>query len=202
MLIAAYITVLYKANIETNISTQYYALGEVNKARLEAGLSPLKLDATTVKQEALSSANEYRKLLKDKGGSYVVVQKGVTEELVFKDWLNGLKSNTTDEIIRIFNTATQEGWNPSKLKNELSKIEGLTKNKRASVAAFTETRVAEHQARMHIWKRGEVRLVQRHITGSNSCHVCQDMDGQIYEIDDAPPLSHPACKCVYSIYSF
>jgi hypothetical protein len=202
LLIAAYITVLYKANIETNISTQYYALGEVNKARLEAGLSPLKLDATTVKQEALSSANEYRKLLKDKGGSYVVVQKGVTEELVFKDWLNGLKSNTKDEIVRIFDKATLEGWNPAKLKNELSKIEELIKNKRASAAAFTETRVAEHQTRMHIWKRGEVRLVQRHVTGLNSCHICQDMDGEIYEIDDAPPLSHFSCKCIYSIFSF
>ena len=101
---------LYRANIETRISTQYYALDEVNRARVKAGLSPLKLDATTVKQEALSSANGYRKLLQERGGSYVVVQEGGTEKLVFKEWLKGLKTDTKDEVIRIFNQGIREGW--------------------------------------------------------------------------------------------
>ncbi len=202
ILIAAYIAVLYRTNIETQISTQYYALDEVNKARVKAGLSPLKLDATTVKQEALSSANEYRKLMKERGGSYVVVQKGNTERLVFKEWLKDLQSDTKDKIIRVFDNATNEGWTPEKLKDELSQIEELTKNKRAATAAFSETRVQEHRARMHVWQRGEVKTVQRQAHGSQSCKACQDMDGQIYTIEEAPPLSHPNCACFYIIYSF
>lgn len=162
----------------------------------------MKLDATTVKQEALASADEYRKLLKDQGGSYVVVQKGNTELLEFKPWLKDLKTDTKDKILSVFESATQEGWTPAKLRDELSSIEELVKNRRAAVAAFTETRVQEHQARMNVWRRGNVMMVQRHVTGTNSCKTCQDMDGQIYSIFDAPPLSHPRCACVYSIYSF
>ena len=140
--------------------------------------------------------------MKEKGGSYVVVSEGGTEKLVFKEWLKDLNSDTREEVIRIFDQATRGGWRPDKLKSELSKVEELTKNTRASTAAFTETRIQEHQARMVIWSRGEVRLVQRHATGFNSCKTCLEMDGQVYEIGDAPPLSHPRCMCYYSIYSF
>ena len=130
------------------------------------------------------------------------MQEGGTEKLVFKEWLKGLKTDTKDEVIRIFDQAIREGWMPDKLNGELSKVEELTKNTRASMATFTETRVQEHQARMVIWSRGEVRLVQRHATGINSCKTCLDMDGEVYEIWDAPPLSHPRCMCYYTIYSF
>ncbi len=136
------------------------------------------------------------------GGSYVVVQEGGTEKLVFKEWLKDLNSDTREEVIRIFDQAIREGWVPDKLNNELSDVEELTKEKRASTATFTETRVQEHQARMAIWARGEVRLVQRHATGVNSCKTCLGMDGEVYEIWDAPPLSHPRCMCYYTIYSF
>jgi molybdenum cofactor biosynthesis enzyme MoaA len=202
VLIAAYITILFKANLETRLSGSFYALKEVNRARTKAGLKPINIDADTIKKEALKGAEEYKKLLQEKGGSYVVVKKNGTETLEFKAWLKDLRDDTKEKVINIFDDAVTNGWSSDQLKSELGKVEELLTNKRAKAAAFSETRVNEYLVRMKTWKYGKVATVQRHVNSSNPCATCEGMDGEVYEIGSQPPLSHLNCLCSYSIYSF
>jgi hypothetical protein len=202
VLIAAYITILFKASLETRLSGSFYALEEVNRARTEAGLKPITLDEDLIKKEALKGAEEYKKLLQEKGGSYVVVKKNGTETLEFKTWLKDLKEDTKEKVMNIFDEAIKNGYTSDQLKSELDKVEEFMTNKRAKAAAFSETRVQEYLVRMKTWKLGKVATVQRHVNSSNPCATCEDMDGEIYEIGSQPPLSHLNCLCSYSIYSF
>jgi hypothetical protein len=204
MLIIGYIASLYKASLETRLSAGYYALQELNEVRMSRGLKPISISSKTLREDCLKAANEYKKLLQEKGGSYVVVKTGNTEKLEFKPWLKDLEADTKKAIINAFDKSIKNNWSPEKLNEELSKIEELTINKRAKAAAFSETRVQQHLANVNIWKKGKVSQVQRHLSTFivNHCGPCIELDENIYNIDDAPPLSHFRCFCFYTIVSF
>lgn len=45
-----------------------------------------------------------------------------------------------------------------------------------------------------------VEEVQRHeMNDSKTCRVCRDADGEIYPIDDIPPLPHPRCRRWFTV---
>jgi hypothetical protein len=204
-MMSGYMSVLYKNSYEQRLSEHYYALVELNKVRAAEGLPPFSISAKEIDAKAFQAANLYRQILEERGGSFVVVVDEVTqtEKLAFKPWLKDLSADTKAQVFDIFSKSIMEDWSPVKLKAELSRVEELIINRRANAAAFLESRVQQHQAKMWTWKQGEVSKVQRHLTKSgNNCEVCIALDGRIYDIEEAPALSHYHCECTYSIYDF
>lgn len=201
----AYISNLVSTFHSLTISETYFALKELNEARLKAGLKPAKIDLKALKAQHEKAVADYKKLLETKKGTYVVIHDEVnkTEKLEFKPWLKDLSDNTKTLLVDIFDNSTKEGWDSERLKSELDKVETYDKNVRAKTAAFVETRTQQNKIRMATWKAGGVTYVQRHISEVGTvCPICLDLDGEVYPIGEESPLSHEGCQCWYSIYSF
>jgi SPP1 gp7 family putative phage head morphogenesis protein len=199
--IAAYILSLYTASAEVMVSESYYALQTLNSARDKAGLEAIKGNSEKFVSEALDRAKKYRKMLEDRQGSYVVKELEGAEKLVFEPWLQGLREDTKKQLLDVFSQATKEEWPSSKITEELNKIEELTIKKRVKVTAFTETRTMQYQMKTYVWKELKLEYVKRIAAhGKNTCEVCEQLDGQIFNLGDEPPLSHPNCQCDYEPY--
>jgi hypothetical protein len=200
-LVLGYILSLVKASLKNNVSSSFYALSELNQARKVAGYEPIKLDMSKITADNIKATKEYEKLLRDKGGSYVVEKINDTEKLVFEPWLNKLQDDTKVKVLDIFEKSKQESWTSDKIKEELSKIEEFGKNRRAKVAAFTETRVQQYEAQMRTWKYGGLEYVQRRsVEGPNVCLTCAVLNRRVFKLGTEPPLSHVSCRCYYTPY--
>ena len=201
ILLFAYIASLSKAALKTQMSSSLEAVGELNSVRGSVGLEPVKIPAKALSKESIISAANYEKLLKDRGGSYVVETVGTTEKKVFKHWLKDLKSDTRESVLQIMKSAKNEGWTAERIDSEFRKLEEFAVKKRARVAAFTETRNMQYEAQIRTWKSGELEYVQRHaMHKAATCGVCADLDRRVFLIQDALPLSHPNCLCYYTPY--
>jgi len=183
------------------MSSSLEAIGELNSVRWKEGLEPVQISAKTLSKESIISASKYEKMLKEKGGSFVVERVENTEKKVFKPWLKSLKSDTRESVLQIFKSAKDEGWTSDKIDSELRKLEEFAIKKRARVAAFTETRNMQYEATMRTWQSGDLEFVQRHaMHKGGTCDVCLSLDRQVFKIQDALPLSHPNCLCYYTCY--
>lgn len=201
-LVLAYIAILSRSAREVDISETYYALNELNEARIKAGLRPVKVDFKQLKAQNQKIVEKYQKLLNDKRGSYVVIRDEAagTETLEFKPWIADLKKSEKLKVQNLVQQATEEGWSDEQLDLEFDKLQEFDEDVRAPAAAFVETRTVQHQIRMSTWKFAGLARVQRVAAGANPCKVCQDLDQQIFDIDECPPLSHIGCQCVYVPY--
>ena len=201
ILLLAYIASLSKAALKTQISASLEAVSELNLARLKEGLEPVQISAKTLSKESVVSAASYEKLLKEKGGSFVVERVENTEKKVFKPWLNSLKSDTRKSVLQIFKSAKDEGWTSDKIDSELRKLEEFAVKKRARIAAFTETRNMQYEAQMRTWESGNLEFVQRHaMHKGGTCDVCLGLDRRVFRLGEQPDLSHVNCLCYYSCY--
>ena len=201
ILYLAYIASLSKAALKTQMAASYEALRELNAVRSTVGLAPVKMNATEMTKKSIVSAAVYERILKEKGGSYVVETVGTTEKKVFKPWLKSLKSDTRESVLHIFESAKNEGWTSDQIDTELRKLEEFAVNKRARVAAFTETRNMQYESQIRTWESGNLQYVQRHaMHKGGTCDVCLGLDRRVFLIQDALPLSHPNCLCYYTPY--
>jgi len=198
ILIASYIEILYKAALKTQLSSSYEALIELNEARKLVGLNDVFIPAEKIKSEALGEVEKYKKLLGEKGGSYVVVIKEHEEVLEFLPWIDNMKEDTKEKLLTILSLP------PEQLKTELLKLEDSAKKLRSASAAESETKIHEHFAKMRTWKHGGVKSVQRHLDPAyDNCGACIKMDGNIYLMDGYPAVpTHVHCHCYYTIYEF
>jgi len=201
-LMLAYVAYLGRAAYELDLSETYYALKELNEARAKAGLRPAKVDFKTLTTENQKIVDEYKKLLKEKHGSYVVVrdESAVTEKLEFKSWVDDLKTSEKIKLLDMLNQAETDDWSDEELQSGYDDLLEYDTDVRVPAAAFVETRTVQHQIKMSTWKAGGLLTVQRIAAGVNPCKVCQDLDQQIFEIDECPPLSHIRCQCIYVPY--
>jgi len=198
ILLLAYIASLSKAALKTQMSASLEAVGELNSVRVKEGLEPVKIPASKLSNESIISASNYEKMLKDKGGSFVVERVENTEKKVFKPWLKDLKENTKIDVLEIENI---EDITPIQKRTLLSDLEKKAINIRAKNAAFMETRMQQYEATMRTWRTGEAEYVQRHaLHDGATCGICIDLDRRVFKIGDEPPLSHMKCRCYYSVY--
>ena len=183
------------------MSSSLEAVSELNLARVKEGLAPVKIPAKTLSKESIISAANYEKMLKEKGGSYVVETVGNTEKKVFKPWLKDLKSDTRESVLQIMKSAKNEGWTAERIDSEFRKLEEFAVKKRARIAAFTETRNMQYEAQMRTWESGNLEFVQRHaMHKGGTCDVCLGLDRQVFKLGEQPDLSHVNCLCYYSPY--
>jgi len=201
ILLLAYIASLSRAALKTQMSSSLEAVSELNSVRGSVGLEPVKIPAKTLSKESIISAANYEKMLKEKGGSYVVETVGNTEKKVFKPWLKDLKSDTRESVLQIIKSAKNEGWTAERIDSEFRKLEEFAVKKRARVAAFTETRMQQYESQMRTWSYGGLQEVQRHaLHDGATCPVCNDLDRQVFRLGEESPLSHAGCRCYYSPY--
>jgi len=183
------------------MSSSLEAVSELNLARVKEGLAPVKIPAKTLSKESIISAANYEKMLKEKGGSYVVETVGNTEKKVFKPWLKDLKSDTRESVLQIMKSAKNEGWTAERIDSEFRKLEEFAVKKRARIAAFTETRNMQYEAQMRTWESGNLEFVQRHaMHKGGTCDVCLGLDRQVFKLGEQPDLSHVNCLCYYTPY--
>ncbi|MFA6727553.1 MAG: hypothetical protein WCS17_04965 [Prevotella sp.] len=201
-LVLAYITYLGRSAYELDLSETYYALIELNEARTKAGLRPAKVDFKQLKTENQKIVDEYKKLLKEKYGSYVVVRNEAsgTETLEFESWLLALKTSEKLKLRNMLDQAKRENWLDDKLQSGYDDLLKFNTDVRVSAAAYVETRTVQHQIKMSTWKAGGLLKVQRIAAGAHPCKICQDLDQQVFDIDECPPLSHIKCRCIYVPY--
>lgn len=201
-LILAYVAVLSRAAHGIDLSETYYALIELNDARIQAGLPPVKVDFKELKAQNKKIIDDYKKLLEEKKGSYVVIRDEAagTETLEFKSWLSELEDAEKLKILNALKKAKAESWSEDRIHSEFDDLRQFNEDVRVPAAAFVETRTLQHQIKMSTWKEGRLRQVQRIAAGSNPCKICQDLDLQIFDIDECPPLSHMGCQCIYVPY--
>ena len=74
---------------------------------------------------------------------------------------------------------------------------------RAETIARTETANADCQGNLAVYKESGVVAQKQWIVGAGCCDECQELDGEIVDLDDnfstgddAPP-AHPNCRCDY-----
>lgn len=195
-----YIASLYSANLEIQLETTKSALQELNDWRKQKGLTEIPLTEELI-SEATKSAKEYKSLLSEGKGSYICVTAGDTEVLQFYPWLQDFEDDTKLKILETYDTARTEEWTSETLDTELRKIEAFVTNRRARVAAFTETRVAQYQAQMRTWSYGGLEWVQRRaVKGGGVCTTCAALDNRVFRLGEEPALSHANCRCFYTCY--
>lgn len=201
-LVLAYIAYLSRAAYDVDLSETYYALRELNDAKIKAGIRPSKVKFKQLKADNQKIVDEYKRLLEEKRGSYVVIrdESAGTETLEFKPWIAELKESEKLKMLAVLKQATDDEWDDHRLHSEFEKLLNFDENVRVPAASFVETRTVQHQIRMNTWKAGGLRQVQRIAAGSNPCKICQDLDLQIFYIDECPPLSHMRCQCIYVPY--
>jgi len=197
ILTLAYIASLSKAALKTQMSSSLEAVNELNSVRVKEGLEPVKIPAKTLSKESIISVAKYEKMLKERGGSFVVDN----DKKFFSPWLKKLKTDTKEELVTLFDQAAKESWTPEKLKTELKGMEELAKNVKAYNAAYCETRVLQDDATRRTWEYGGLEEVQWHTRGDNRVRPTHEArDRQVYPLKDCPSLGEPGCRCIISPY--
>jgi SPP1 gp7 family putative phage head morphogenesis protein len=108
----------------------------------------------------------------------------------------------TREYIR--STVTQaeaEGWSTDQLSTALQDGAAFDEN-RADMIARTESGMADVAGNVEGWRASGVVDKKEWLAAPDCCDECQDLDGEIVDIDepfpdgggDGPPL-HPNCRC-------
>ena len=74
---------------------------------------------------------------------------------------------------------------------------------RSMLVARTEIMQASNYGNVQGYKAAGVQQVQwLGADDERECSICYPMNGEIFDIDDAPPLpasTHPACRCIYTV---
>ena len=74
---------------------------------------------------------------------------------------------------------------------------------RSMLVARTEIMQASNYGNTEGYKAAGVQQVQwLGADDERECSICYPMNGEIFDIDDAPPLpasTHPACRCIYTV---
>lgn len=196
----AYVKSLYRASLREQSAATLQALDELNAVLIEKKLPPVSLKGNAMR-EAILAANNYKKMLLEGGGYYVVIQAGDTEKLEFRPWLNDLRDDTKKRVLEIWDQARTDNWTGARIDLELRKLEEFMINKRARVAAFTETRTQQYMATMRTWDAGGLEFMERRaVDAQNVCLTCAVLDHRVFRMGDQPPLSHPNCRCFYTPY--
>ena len=115
-------------------------------------------------------------------------------------YLNKVLEDTTfDQVTRIIEVGTQEGWSYKQIAKRISedKVIGIN-SKRAELIARTEVNHALNEGQRQYAKSLGVQEYQV-VLAQNACEICRAAyEGKTFQInnfDDVPP-KHPNCRCV------
>jgi SPP1 gp7 family putative phage head morphogenesis protein len=114
-------------------------------------------------------------------------------------------TQTTETMAQDLSDALAEGFNAGESINQIAaRIQQVftdASDYRAQMIARTEILGASNQGNILGYKESGVSRVEwLTARDERTCDICQPMDGDIENIDDAPPLpasTHPACRCIW-----
>lgn len=119
--------------------------------------------------------------------------------------VRGVTDTTKDDIRRLTGRAADEGWGAEQLAREIRKAGADLSRSRSLAIARTESAAGYSQGSIAAYQEsGVVSGVEWLIGGSDSCEICQSLNGQIADLGSdfaggiSGPPAHPNCTCVLS----
>ncbi len=191
LLISAYQKNLLSGVTKATLEAALSAAQSLNTKRLEAGLEDIAINDKELAEKALKQVEVYYTKLVENGGSEVVED----HKLVFKPWLNDLKTDLKEQLLLI------ESLEPELQDEALEKL-GILGDQRANLTAEYEILRNKHEITNDIWYAGGVgRVVWRSRDDPTTCPECMGRDGEVFRWDDLPDMpAHPKCRCELEIY--
>ena len=179
---------------------------ESNNAIAKATKEPVKIvSKTTETNVAKSIADTYKSGMISKKGS-VCVEK-VVEELKdgriktytrkrFIPWLQDMNDARVKDVSKIINEGIKSGKNPRIIAKDLESIfKGTSHN--PSLVARTEAEKIRAETMNKSYTENGVKYVLYRTAQDDRVRIShQSRDGLIFEINKAPDLSEPNCRCV------
>lgn len=111
--------------------------------------------------------------------------------------LKGITAETNKAIIRSLTEGINNGEGVVKLRKRLmAEVDGIGYN-RARLMAHTETMYASNEgAKLRYSQHGVTQVEWLTAGHDNTCADCAALNGQVFDIDKAPPIPHhPMCRC-------
>ena len=126
------------------------------------------------------------------------------------DWLNTrigwaadqIGEESASQLSQILHDGYAQGLS---MQDIASNIQDATcfSDARSMLVARTEIMAASNFGNTQGYKAAGVQQVQwLGADDERECSICYPMNGEIFDIDDAPPLpasTHPACRCIYTV---
>ena len=126
------------------------------------------------------------------------------------DWLNTrigwaadqIGEESASQLSQILHDGYAQGLS---MQDIASNIQDATcfSDARSMLVARTEIMQASNYGNTEGYKAAGVQQVQwLGADDERECSICYPMNGEIFDIDDAPPLpasTHPACRCIYTV---
>lgn len=151
----------------------------------------VKVSFNLVKSAATEYGKEYKKLLTERGGGYIV-ENG---QFQFKAWFKESSLANREKVADIINTGIKEGKGIRETKKELRQFFNERK-RHAEMVARTETAKVQGIATTTRLKEQGIDQVQW-ITAEDervrSSHAERHL--KVYDIGEAPSLGEPNCRC-------
>jgi len=157
----------------------------------------IKTSFNLVKSAATEYGKEYKKLLVERGGGYVVNDAG---QFVFKDWFRESNLANREKVADIINTSIKEGKGVRETKKDLKEFFSQRKN-HAELVARTETAKVQGIATITRLKEQGIDKVQW-ITAEDErvrdSHAERHL--KMYALGTQPALGSPNCRCTIQGY--
>lgn len=153
----------------------------------------IKTSFSLVKSAATEYGKEYKTLLVDRGGGYVVNDAG---QFVFKAWFKESNLANREKVADIINTGIKEGKGVRETRNDLKEFfnqrkghaELVARTETAKVQGIaTTTRLKEQGIDQEQWITAEDERVR---PGHAERHL------KIYPTGEGPQIGEPNCRCV------
>jgi len=152
----------------------------------------IKVPFIQVKRAAATYGKEYKKLLVDRGGGYIVEDGKFT----FKAWFSQSSRESRAQVADIINTGIKEGKGIRETEKDLKEFfnqrkrhaELVARTETAKVRSIaTTTRLKEQGIDKEQWITAEDEKVR---PGHAERHL------KIYPVGESPQIGEPNCRCV------
>jgi len=164
-------------------------------------LATVKAGGAELDQSVFDQANEHAIEWAKQRSAELVGMKRIDGDLVPNPNARWQIDTDTRESIRgTVEQAMKDGWSTDKIASALQDEHAFS-DTRAEMIARTETARADVQGSLDGYRAAGVQR-KRWLTAPDCCDDCQELDGEVVDIDDefpgdggdGPPL-HPACRC-------
>lgn len=154
----------------------------------------IKVSFNLVKSAASSYGKDYKKLLVDRGGGFIV-EDG---KFKFKAWFSQSTKESRARVADIINTGIKEGKGVRETQKELREYFNQRK-RHAELVARTETAKIQSIATTNRLKEQGIEQIQW-ITAEDErvrdAHAARHL--KVYPVDNHPELGEPNCRCTLS----
>lgn len=164
----------------------------IKKVQKNAGVQITNFTPGDISNWSKNEIENYRTMLLDYGGSYIV-KNGILE---FKDWMKDLRPSLIESAEKVIIQSKTYGYTPQKLREELLTALGNEYNNRLYVGAYVESRVIEDKTKRELYADTGVIYVTWYTQRDSKVRPShRARQGKVYLLDECPSLGEPGCRC-------